>query len=163
MKAVLDASAFIYLNDFRMFDDVFTVYDVIREVKDKINSIKMSGVNVSVIDPGKHAVQSVRQAAKETGDLSKLSETDVEILALAKEKNLSVVSDDYSVQNVAEKLGLTYISLFNKKITKAIRWSLYCEKCKKVYDNATVCAKCGGSLVRKRLSEEFIRQENNQF
>ncbi len=161
MKVVLDTSAIIYLNDFRMFDEIFTVSDVVDEVKDKINVLKLSGINLKVNDPSEVSVKEVKGIAKETGDLVKLSKTDIKILALAKENQLTIVSDDYNIQNVAEKIGIGYISLFSKKITKLVKWRMYCDNCKRFFDSEKNCPKCGGQLIRKPAKQEFIRMKTN--
>jgi endoribonuclease Nob1 len=160
MKVALDTRAIIYLNDFRMFEEIFTVIEVIDEVKDRISSLKLSGVKANVIEPGKSAVDEIKKIAKTTGDLEKLSKTDIKILALAKELDLIVVSDDYNVQNVAQKMGMGYLSLFNEKITKAIKWGMFCRNCKKFFEDAGNCPKCGSRLARKPATEELIRNKN---
>ena len=160
MKVVLDTSAIIYLNDFRMFDEIFTVNDVLGEMKDKINTMKLSGIELKVIDPEDSSLNEVKKFAKKTGDLEKLSKTDIKILALAKENKLDIVSDDYSIQNVAQKLGIKYISLFNKKITKSIEWRSYCNNCKRFHENADTCPKCGNQLIKKPVKEELIKGKN---
>lgn len=160
MKVALDTTAIIYLNDFRMFDEIFTVSDVVDEVKDKINILKLSGIKLKVIDPMESSVKEVEETAKETGDLEKLSKTDIKILALAKENGLDIVSDDYNIQNVAEKIGIRYISLFSQKITKLIRWGNYCDNCKRFFEDRTVCQTCGNKLVRKPVKEELINSKN---
>ncbi|MBI2546822.1 MAG: ribonuclease VapC [Candidatus Aenigmarchaeota archaeon] len=159
MKAVLDTSAFIYLNNFRMFEKVYTVTDVLDEVKDRISSLKLSGIEMKVLEPAEKSVNEIKLAAKETGDISKLSKTDIKVLALAKEKGLVLVSDDYNVQNVAEKIGIDYISLFNKRITKLVKWGNYCINCEKFYGKK-ICPKCGNVLTKRRVSEEFINKQN---
>ncbi len=161
MKAVLDTSAFIYLTDFRMFDEIITVMDVVDEIKDKINSLKLSGIKLTILDPKESSIKEIVKISKETGDFGKLSDTDIKILALAKENNSSIVSDDYAIQNVAEKLGLEYVSLFNKKITKQFQWKNYCQNCKKFYENDGKCPKCGGKLTRKAIDEKFISRKSN--
>jgi UPF0271 protein len=162
MRVVLDTSAIIYLNDFRMFDEIFTVTDVIDEVKDRVNVLKLSGIRFTIIDPKETSLKHIRTIAKETGDLEKLSKTDTKILALAKEKGITIISDDYSVQNVAEKLGVKYVSIFNKKITKRVQWGRYCDNCKKFYEDRDTCPKCGNVLIRKSITEEFIKDKNNR-
>jgi len=161
MKVVLDTSAIIYLNDFRMFDETFTVSDVIDEVKDRINTLKLSGINFKVVDPTESSIKEIKEIAKETGDLEKLSRTDIKILGLAKENGLTIISDDYNIQNVAEKIGINYVSLFSSKITKFIKWGKYCDNCKKFFENKSMCPKCGNQLTRKPLTEEFIRTKIN--
>jgi UPF0271 protein len=148
MKVVLDTSAIIYLNDFRMFEKIFTVKEVIEEVKDKISTVKLSGLNPKIIEPSTKAVEDVKKAARETGDLEGLSQTDLKVLALAKEKNLTIISDDRSIQNVAEKLGISYISVFVKKITKLIIWKKFCKNCREYYEKGNSCKICGGKLIR---------------
>lgn len=161
MRVVLDTSAIIYLNDFRMFDEILTVSDVVDEVKDKINTLKLSGIKFTVMDPLESSVKKIKEIAEETGDLEKLSKTDIKILALAKEKGLTILSDDYNIQNVAEEIGLNYISLFNKKITSLIKWGKYCGNCQKFYESGNTCPKCGNKLVRKPAGKEFINRKTN--
>ena len=156
MKVVLDTSAIIFLNDFRSFDEIFTVPDVIREVKDKISSLKLSGIKLNVLEPDKKTIKDIKTIAETTGDLEKLSNTDIKVLALAKENNLTIISDDYNIQNVAEKSKINYVSLFNKKITKLVQWQNYCENCRKYYNKEKNCPVCGGELARKPVKSKTI-------
>ena len=153
MKVVLDTSAIIYLSDFRKFEEIFTVEEVLEEVKDRISSLKLSSLNLKVEEPERESLEIVKNAARETGDLEKLSETDLKVIALAKEKDCTIISDDRSVQNVAEKLGIKYISIFSKKISKLIAWGKYCKNCKKFFEGK-VCPVCGSKLVRR--PKEFV-------
>ncbi len=148
MKVVLDTSAIIYLNDFRKFDEILTVQEVVDEVKDRTTAMKLSGLSFKIFEPSKAAIEEIEKTAKETGDLEKLSDTDVKVLALAKENNCTIISDDRNIQNVAEKLGIRYVSIFNEKITKLITWKRFCKNCKKFYDRKEVCAICGEKLAR---------------
>jgi UPF0271 protein len=147
MRVVLDTSAIIYLNDFRKFDEIFIVDSVVREVKDKITAMKLSGLKLKILEPKKETVEKIKSTAAETGDLEKLSETDIEILAAAVESKSMIISDDRNIQNVAEKLGIKYISVFSEKITKLITWKNYCKNCKKFFEKK-VCPICGSKLVR---------------
>ncbi|HEX69286.1 MAG TPA: hypothetical protein ENG10_03210, partial [Candidatus Bathyarchaeota archaeon] len=56
------------------------------------------------------------QQSKRTGDFKYLSQADIEVLALALQlknsgENPTVVTDDYSMQNVANKLGIEFSPL----------------------------------------------------
>lgn len=148
MKVVLDTSAIIYLNDFRLFEEMVTVSEVIEEVKDNVSSLKLSGLNLKILEPGVESIKEVKGVAKKTGDLEKLSKTDLKVLALAKETNFTIISDDRNIQNVAEKMGIKYVSIFNKRITKLIIWKKLCKNCKKVFEKGRVCPVCGGKLSR---------------
>lgn len=148
MKVVLDTSAIIYLNDFRQFDELLTVQEVADEVKDKISSMKLSSMNLKIVEPAKKILNEIKATAKETGDLEKLSKTDIKVLAAAKENGCTIISDDYTIQNVAEKLGMDYISIFSKKIERLISWKRYCKSCKRFFENEKECPRCGSKLVR---------------
>jgi UPF0271 protein len=147
MRVVLDTSAIIYLNDFRRFEEILTVQEVVGEVKDKISSIKLSGLELKVVEPSKKVLDEIKNVARESGDLEKLSDTDLKVLAAAKENESEIISDDRNIQNVAEKLGIKYVSVFNKKITKLITWKNYCKSCKKFFEKK-VCPICGSKLAR---------------
>ena len=144
MKVVLDTSAIIYLNDFRLFEEMVTVEEVIKEVKDKISSLKLSSLSLKVLEPSEETVSKVREVAEETGDM----ETDVKVLALAREKGYTIVSDDRNIQNVAEKMGIKYLSIFSKQITKLITWRKFCKNCKKFFKKGKNCPYCGSKLLR---------------
>lgn len=148
MKVVFDTSAFIYLNDFRKFDDILTVQEVIDEVKDKVSSMKLSGLNLEIVEPSRKSVEKIKNIAKNTGDLEKLSNTDIKVLAVAKENNCTIISDDRCIQNVAEDLSIKYISIYNQKITNLVTWKKYCRSCRKFYDGRDTCPICGNKLVR---------------
>ena len=157
MRVVLDTSALIYLNDFRDFNEIFTADSVMREVKDKITKLKLASLKLKIIGPSKDAIKEIEGTAKKTGDFEKLSKTDIEVLALAKEFKCTIISDDRNIQNVAEKLGIEYISMFNKKITKLIVWKKYCKNCKKHFEEGKECTICGGELVRVPEASVEIR------
>ena len=157
MRVVLDTSALIYLNDFRKFDEVLTVDSVVREVKDKISMMKLSVLKLKVVDADEKIIKEIIEVARQTGDLEKLSRTDIEVIAAAKENNCTIISDDRSIQNVAEKIGINYISIFSKKITKLVTWKKYCENCKKNYSHENICPTCGAELKRIPASSEKIK------
>ncbi|MBI2545382.1 MAG: hypothetical protein HYW22_02160 [Candidatus Aenigmarchaeota archaeon] len=152
MKVVLDTNAVIFLNDFRNFEEIFTVPEVMDEIKDRNTSMKLSGMNIKTREPDEKSVKEIKKMSSETGDSGKLSQTDVKILALAKEKNLTIVSNDFNIQNVAQKFGINYVSATDKKIKKVVIWRSYCENCEKFYDDQLHCSRCGGDLIRKRVS-----------
>ncbi len=148
MKVVLDTSAIIYLNDFRSFNEILSVEEVLEEVKDKISRIKLSALNLKVEEPKEKFLEEVKRIATETGDIEKLSSTDLKVLALAREENCTIISDDRNIQNVAKKLGIKFISIFNKKISKFIVWGKYCRNCKR-FSEDEICSICGSKTERK--------------
>ena len=147
MKVVLDTSSIIYLSDFSKFDEIITVQDVVDEAKDKKTAIKISGLKLKIVEPSEKSIEKIKLIAKQTGDLEKLSQTDIQVLATALENESMIISDDRNIQNVAEKIGIEYASLFNEKITKLITWRKFCSNCKKYFEGK-VCPVCGTELRR---------------
>jgi UPF0271 protein len=148
MKVVLDTSALIYLNDFRMFGEIITVSEVVEEVKDKISDMKLKSLKLKVVEPDKDSFKKVEVAARKTGDFEKLSKTDLKVLAAALENGAMIISDDRNVQNVAEEVGLEYISVFNKEISKKYKWKKVCESCGYTSEDGEACPRCGSKMVR---------------
>lgn len=147
MRVLLDTSSLIYLSDFRKFDEILTVDSVIKEVKDRVTALKLASLKLKIIEPEKKTIKEIEDMARKTNDLEKLSKTDIEVLAAAKENDCTIISDDRNIQNVSEKIGIKYISIFSKKITKLITWKKYCKSCKKYFEGRE-CLVCGEKLVR---------------
>ena len=116
---------------------------------------------LSVRKPDRRFVEEVGRKAGELGEEG-LSETDVEVLALSLQLarsgfEVTVVSDDYSVQNVAVSLGMGFKPLTTRGIRELIRWVVYCPGCKKTFREPPedmVCPVCGTHLKR-RAAEKF--------
>jgi UPF0271 protein len=103
-------------------------------------------VSLTVMEPGDGAKLKIEETAKKTGDVGRLSGTDKEILALAWELNATVVSDDFSVQNVAAVLGLKTESQIDG-IRKVITWTYRCRGCGKFFDEKQPdCPICGSGV-----------------
>ncbi|MEM5766479.1 MAG: PIN domain-containing protein [Candidatus Aenigmatarchaeota archaeon] len=149
MRVVLDTSAIIYLQDFRKFNEIFIPPLVKEEVKDKLSSIKLEALEARIIEPEENFVRKIKEIAKKTGDLERLSNTDIQVLALAKQIDAIVISDDYNIQNVAKGFGIKYLSIFSKGIRELYFWKKYCAVCKKYFkQNLKECPVCGARLKR---------------
>jgi rRNA maturation endonuclease Nob1 len=110
-----------------------------------------------VTEPSKESLQKVKQVSAKTGDLKSLSEADASILAVSLDLasaggDVTLVTDDFAVRNVAEVLG---VGLSETTVRggewKQITWITYCKGCGKKYSDpkATVCDVCGTKLSRK--------------
>jgi len=172
---VLDTSAFIgkfysYLSD----NKYVTVPGVLEEILDeKIKNIVEMFVQTQKIEvksPNKESIKKIEEVASETGDLPYISETDKQLLALALEyKNrgfkTTIISDDYTIQNLAKKLNINFISLIQKGIKYFISWEIYCPACKKRfppnYPN-DICDVCGEKIKRKAVKKKLLRGKENE-
>ncbi len=128
-----------------------SVLDELRDetAKTAVESAIRSG-NVKVMDPSKDYVKQVVEAAEKIGELGRLSRTDIEVLALALEKKIAIVTDDYSIQNVASLLKLEYETCTHEGIKHKLKWFKVCVGCGRrcPYDSV-VCDVCGSDLKMK--------------
>lgn len=135
--------------------EFFTTPGVLREVsrgrqgRDLELAIEVS---ITVSEPSAEALAMVQAAAEGTGDSGRLSGTDKEVLALALELGATLVSDDYSVQNVAAVMGIRVTGQLNG-IREVFRWTHRCKGCGRYYEEKQPdCPVCGSEVraVRKK-------------
>ena len=77
--------------------------------------------------PAEESLKRVEECAIQVGDSFFLSETDKHVLALALELKTTdcdpqIVTDDYSIQNVAKRLGIEFTSLATFGIRRIVEW-----------------------------------------
>jgi UPF0271 protein len=107
--------------------------------------------------PSEEFLSTVKACAIRVGDSFFLSETDMQILALALELKAAgyspqIVTDDYSIQNVATQMGIEFASLATFGIRRLLEWVRYCPACHKEYPadyGSTRCKVCSTKLKRK--------------
>ena len=116
---------------------------------------------LKVVSPESRYVSEAEAVAAALGEVDVLSHTDRELLALglqlmAEGKNPVVVSDDYSIQNVADRLGLRYTSLTTHGIKRRFDWVIYCPGCRRAFSRIQpggICPACGTALRRKPVKK----------
>lgn len=116
-------------------------------------------LGLKVIAPEDKSIKKINSTAKKTGDYGRLSQTDIEVLAvsldLKKEgKNPVILSDDYSIQNIAETIDIKYENISQEIISKKYRWISKCTGCgKKFKEHINNCPICG-SETKKSISKK---------
>jgi UPF0271 protein len=116
---------------------------------------------VKVENPQKSFLEKARDSASEVGDAHFLSETDLQVLALALELKTRgytplIATDDYSIQNVAKQMRIEFAPLATFGIRRRLQWLRYCPACHKKYSasyKSSTCEVCGTELKRKPLKE----------
>lgn len=111
--------------------------------------------------PKKSFIDKVKEAAALVGDVFFLSETDLQVLALALELRTHgysplIATDDYSIQNVANQIGMEFTSLATFGIRFRLQWVRYCPACHKKYPaeyKSKNCEVCGTELRRKSVKK----------
>ncbi len=147
---ILDSSAFI--NEYHTDERVATIPLVREELEDesayRFDAMEGSGMHLHI--PDSETVERIERAARETGDLEELSRTDVRLVAAAFELDGRLVTDDYAMQNVAEKLDVPVEVIDREGITDQRAWSFQCQGCGREFDDHhDRCPVCGSELSRK--------------
>ena len=150
---VLDSSAFI--EDYHTDERIATIPLVREELEDesayRFDALEGSGMHLHI--PDGETVERIERAARETGDFEELSRTDIRLVAAAFELDGRLVTDDYAMQNVAEKLDVPVEVIARDGITEQRAWSFQCQGCGREFDeNRERCPICGSDLARKNPS-----------
>ena len=93
---------------------------------------------------------------------TRLSKADISIIALAKESNATLVTDDFAICNLAKTLAIELLNLGTKGIKDTRKWIKFCKSCGKGYPpSQKVCSLCGNKLrIRfKKLSSSKTVQD----
>ena len=162
---VLDTSAFVAgLDPFSTSEEQYTVPAVRDEIpEDSVMGFKFKTAEengkIKIENPTEESLKRARKSALAVGDSFFLSETDLQLLALAielRERGLSplIATDDYSIQNVAKQMGIEFAPLVTFGIRRRLEWLRYCPACHKTYPaeyKSSSCEVCGTALKRKPL------------
>lgn len=170
---VLDTSAFIAgFDPLSITDDVYSVGAV--EVELAPGSLPWVRFKTAVENgklklkaPKAEFLERVKQSSRDVGDMLFLSDVDSQVLALALELKGAgnepfIVTDDYSIQNVANQLGLEFAPLMTFGIRFRLHWIRYCPACRRKYPpdyKHRKCEVCGTELKRKPLRKTALKKE----
>jgi len=152
VKVVLDTSALFGLEQVPPDWEAYVTEGVLAELE-KYNDRRAENLlpMIKVSQPTSASLTKVQEAARGTGDSARLSRTDVGLLALALELKATVATDDYSIQNLASVLGIEFLPMSMKGITKVVRWNYLCTGCGKVFKEPQPdCPVCGSPLRTTR-------------
>ncbi len=157
MRAVLDTSAILEGFDPLPPSEFVVPPAVVDEVSmgkagERMRNLVEAGL--VIILPQLDAIEEVMAMARELGEDSRLSPPDVEVLALALELDLPCVTDDYSLQNVAARLGVEALPFKERGIREVWTWAVRCTGCgrwlEEEEDPKGVCPVCGSGLRTSR-------------
>lgn len=119
--------------------------------------------------PTEESVKKIDSVSNQTGDANRLSKVDKEVLSLAldikkKEEEAVILTDDYSIQNMATFLEIDFENVSQEGIKKKYRWHYQCTGCRKKFEeNIKVCPICGSAtktIITK--SEKIGKKESDQ-
>lgn len=161
MKLILDTSAL--LSGFQP-NKCYTVREVIDEVREKNARLRISlsleGGSLRLVEPEEENLLEIKEAALESGDIAKLSDTDIKLLSVAlhfKKKRFKpvIITDDYNIQNLAGRLGMEFSPTTEAGIKKILTWKKICKGCGKRFpiEYQGSCDVCGTRV--SKIAEEI--------
>jgi len=154
-RAVLDTSALFSMQDLPPDIEAYVTPGVLRELeKFGDRRAELWGDLIKVSEPLPASVRKVMEAAARTGDSTRISPTDAEVVALAIDLNATILTDDYSLQNVAAYLGVPYRSVGLRGIKEIRKWRWRCVGCGKVFDKEHPDCPICGSKLKSTLSKK---------
>jgi UPF0271 protein len=170
---VLDTSAFIAGFDPSSIDaDIYSVPAVREElVEESLPKIRFDAAvekgRLRLIEPSLQYINAVKESSRDVADLPYLSQTDIQVLALAVQLRQegfipTIITDDYSIQNVACKMNISFAPLLTFGIRFYLKWTVYCPGCRKRYPSDCKlerCEVCGTQLRRKPIRKRLIRRK----
>jgi UPF0271 protein len=153
---ILDASAFYAGIPFGSSNDCYTtsmVFDEIKHIKKNHEVLEtlLETNRLKIRDPDQKAINLAIAASKNTGDYQQLSKQDLSIIALCIELEGQIITDDFSISNVAKNLGLKISPIMTQGIKDVGKWVHYCPGCRSNHKNGKECPMCGTPLKKKLL------------
>ncbi len=151
VRAVLDASAILEGFEPVPPDEFVVPPSVVEEISKGRAGRRMRTMvdaGLAVKAPGEAARELVTAQARTMGEEDRLSGTDVDVLALSLELGLPCVTDDYSLQNVAARLGVEARPFKESGIKEVWEWQYRCTGCGRTFeeDVGAECPVCGRPL-----------------
>ena len=112
---------------------------------------QLGAAGMQVASADAPAQERVAAAAQETGDAGVLSPVDAQLLALALERDATLITDDFAMQHVAAAMGIAWMPVETVGIAKQLRWRWTCSGCRQKWDEPHgECPTCGSALRRTR-------------
>lgn len=150
---ILDSSALFSMDQLPEEDFLCPpgIVNELRRYKDP--RLELWGDMLKISDCTKQSVSKVEAVAKKSGDLGRLSPVDMTVLALGVDTGGTILTDDYSIQNVAQLMGLPCRSVGTSGIKKIEKWNYKCIGCGKWFkERSDECPICGSGMkaCRKR-------------
>jgi len=167
---ILDTSAILSGKPINIIDaKLVTTPLVASELKpggrDYQNFQLMKETGLEICVPSEDSTKKILSVSKETGDFPRLSKTDIQIMALAIElsendnNDVMILTDDYSIQNVASELNIKFEPISQSGITKRFKWVYQCRGCgKKFKENINICPICGAKTRDTIYNKKSLRK-----
>ena len=154
VKYILDTSAILSGKSFSADLELYSSPMIVEEIQHgrmRRHLDYLLEAGLTIMAPSQEVLDLVRKTARESGDIGRVSEADIEILSLARELDAVLLSDDYSIQNLASILGIRFQGVAQEGITEVFEWEYRCRGCGRYFKEMhKACPVCGSELRTKR-------------
>jgi len=123
-----------------------------------------------IMKPSMKSTSYINNIIEKYGEGKRLSTADKELLALAyelKQNNKQIpviISDDYSIQNIANDLQIKVNPINQKEITKSFKWGFRCSGCRKIInEDVDVCPICGSSVKPIVINKKPLKKMKRDY
>ena len=160
--AVLDTSALLHWPIERCRGQIVSVlqHEELERVDEK-RYLLIEGLLMDWQTATEDERQVIYEIAAKTGDLPRLSDVDIDLLALALVNNTELITDDYRMKNVAREAGIHVQGVLTTGGNKQWKWVLRCIGCRQTEtisndarrskkDDVKECDRCGSPMKLKR-------------
>lgn len=147
----LDATAFyqgFHLHSNNTCITTGLVFEEISHIQEKFSVLEslISNKRIVILEPNVKTIEMIKSITTQLGE-TRLSKADISIIALAKESNATLVTDDFAICNLAKTLAIGLLNLGTKGIKDTRKWIKFCKSCGKGYPpTQKVCSLCGNKL-----------------
>ena len=161
---VLDATAFYQGFHLRSNITCVTtgmVFEEISHIQSKLSILESLVLNkrIKIVEPSKNTIKLVESDAKHLGE-SRLTAADISIIALAKDYDAILVTDDFAICNLANSMSISLLNLGTQGIRETRKWIKFCKSCGRGYPpTLTICSLCGNKLrvrYKKLINSKII-------
>jgi len=151
MILILDSSALFAMENLPEGECVCPPGVISELEKYKDNRLQFWDGMLRVSDCSENSLEKVLGEARRSGDLGRLSPVDMTVIALGLDLEGTVLSDDFSIQNVCSRMNIPYRAVGTKGITKVEKWNYQCIGCKRWYkEKLPDCPICGSPMKAHR-------------
>ncbi len=144
---VIDSNVVIHAAGMELpFDNMVTVPEVTAEMESFRAQRRFEAEDIDIREPSDEAIENVEEQV-DKGEES-VSQADIKLVALALDMEASLVTDDYWMQNLAQKLGINCRTFLKEGIQETKSWKTVCTNCGRRTEKKR-CPVCGGSTKKK--------------
>jgi UPF0271 protein len=148
----------------KKFLTAHSVIDELIDFRSKMNfDVLRQSTKLEVTSPNPQEFKKFSEKIYSLDPNTRLSDTDIQVLAIAWQVKGVVLTNDLAMQNIARQMNITTRVISGKEVKEVRKSRLQCKSCKKIFRiSSQQCPDCGGVLKQyfaKGKSKGLIRKE----